>query len=226
MSGLVAGCTVPYLLAGEGPAPPGPRRPEHGPQSGARPGLRRSPDLAWAWGGRFAAQLATTMATVYLLYFLRDRIRLDDPARGVAVLSLLFTLGVIVASMAAGPLSDRAGRRKVFVSAASLLMATGLIIMAVVPVWTAALLAATALGAGYGVYFAIDQALVIEILPGESDRGRQLGVMNAAGSGAVALAPLIAAPIIPAGGYSTLYVLAACLAIAAAVFVRPIKSVA
>jgi MFS family permease len=78
------------------------------------------------------------------------------------------------------------------------------------------MLAAVALGAGYGVYFAIDQALVTEILPRENDRGRRLGAMNTAGSGAVAAAPLIAAPIIPAAGFSPLSVVAACLAIAAA----------
>ncbi|WP_396453003.1 hypothetical protein [Actinomadura sp.] len=75
----------------------------------------------------------------------------------------------------------------------------------------AAVLAAAALGAGYGVYFAIDQALVTEILPRENDRGRRLGAMNTAGSGAVAAAPLIAAPIIPAAGCSTLSVFAAWL---------------
>ncbi|KAB2339994.1 MFS transporter [Actinomadura rudentiformis] len=226
---LVPALTVPYALLAKDV--PGSLEPSADRQS-FRISLadlyvkpRQHPDFAWAWAGRFMAQLATSLATVYLLYFLRDKVRVADAAEGVAVLSLLFTSGLIVASLIAGRLSDRIGRRKVFVIVSSLLSATGLVTMALVPVWPAAMAAAAMLGAGYGVYFAIDQALVTELLPRARDRGKDLGVMNMAGSGAVALAPLIAANAVALGGYSALFILAASLAVAGGLFVWPVKAV-
>ncbi|MFD0535988.1 hypothetical protein ACFQY7_21815 [Actinomadura luteofluorescens] len=44
---------------------------------------------------------------------------MDDPAGGVALLSLLYTAGVVAASLIAGRRSDRTGRRKPFVIVAS-----------------------------------------------------------------------------------------------------------
>nr|WP_279507803.1 MFS transporter [Actinomadura sp. KC06] len=183
------------------------------------------PDFAWAWGGRFMAQFATSLATVYLLYFLRDEIRLDDPAQGVAVLSLMFTAGIIVVGLLVGRASDRAGRRKIFVIVAALLMAGGLTGMGLVSTWPVAVVAAAALGGGYGAYLAVDQALVTQILRSDSDRGKDLGVMNMAGSAAVAVAPLVAAGGVDLGGYTLLFLLAGAMAVLGGLLIQPIKSV-
>ena len=40
---------------------------------------RRHPDFAWAWITRFLVQLGNALGTLYLLYFLTDRVRLADP---------------------------------------------------------------------------------------------------------------------------------------------------
>ncbi|MFG2000318.1 MFS transporter, partial [Spirillospora sp. NPDC048911] len=237
VGGVVATLAVPYLVQKEDPAPARDRRREKG---GREQGRRRSvrglltdlyvsprhnPDFAWAWGGRFFSQLASSLATLYLLYFLRDEVRLADPDGGVVVLSLLYTVGVVAASVAAGRMSDRTGRRKVYVVVSSALMAGALICMALLPVWPAALLSAAVLGAGHGVYLAIDQALVTQILPRARDRAKDLGLINMAGSSAVALAPLLAAQSVLLGGYSLLFVLAAGLAFAGGLLIQPISSV-
>ncbi|GAA2624679.1 MFS transporter [Actinomadura fulvescens] len=183
------------------------------------------PDFAWAWTGRFAAQLATSLATIYLLYFLRDEIRMDDPVQGVAVLSLLFTAGIVVAGLLAGRLSDRLQRRKPFVITAALLMAVALSGMALISNWTVAVIAAAVLGAGYGAYLAVDQALVTQLLRNGGDRGKDLGTMNMAGSGAVVLAPVIAVGSVGHGGYTLLFMLAAGMAVLSGLLIQPIKSV-
>jgi MFS family permease len=182
-------------------------------------------DFAWAWAGRFAAQFATSLATLYLLYFLRDEIRMGDPATGVAVLSLLYTAGIVVVSLVVGRVSDRLERRKVFVILAGLLMAAALTGMALVPTWTAAAVAACVLGAGYGAYLAVDQALVTQLLRSNRDWGKDLGLMNMAGSSAVAVAPMIAADAVAHGGYSLLFLLAAGMAVLSGLLVQPIRSV-
>lgn len=240
MGALTITLALPYVLLQEhspgldgrldGPALPasGPRPPRRSPKAFAA-GLyvspRRHPDFAWTLSGRFLTQLSISLATLYLLYFLRDEVRVDDPAGGVALLSLLYTAGVVVASLLAGRRSDRTGRRKPFVIVASLLMAGALTCMALVPLWPAALASAAVLGAGHGVYLAIDQALVTEVLPRDRDRAKDLGLITAAGSGAVAAAPLVAAGTLLAGGFSALFTAGAGLAVAGGLAIRPVRSV-
>lgn len=219
---LVALLALPYALIGrDAPRPERSARDERW-----LPDLKAlGPDFAWAWTGRFAAQLATSLATVYLLYFLRDEIRIDDPAAGVAVLSLLFTAGIVVVGLLIGRISDRIGRRKVFVIIAAGLMAVALTGMALISTWTVAVVAATALGAGYGAYLAVDQALVTQLPRDNGDRGKDLGTMNMAGSGAVVLAPVVAIVCVGHGGYTFLFLLAAVMAVLSGLLIQPIRSV-
>jgi MFS family permease len=85
--------------------------------------------------------------------------------------------------------------------------------------------AALVLGAGYGIYLAIDQALVTQLLPRARDRAKDLGVMNMAGSCAVAITPPVAASATAAGGFSGLFAFAAALAVAGGLVMRPITSI-
>ncbi|RFS86092.1 MFS transporter [Actinomadura spongiicola] len=217
---LVVVLAVPYALIGRDvPVRTSPAR-------GWAPHLASlGPDFGWACAGRFAAQFATSLATVYLLYFLRDEIKVGDPAQGVAVLSLMFTAGIVVVGLLVGRASDRVGRRKAFVIFAAMLMAAGLTAMGLVSTWAVAVVAAAALGGGYGAYLAVDQALATQLLRGDDDRGKNLGLMNMAGSSAVAIAPVVAAGSVHIGGYAALFLLAAVVAVLGGLLVQPIKSV-
>ena len=79
---------------------------------------------------------------------------------------------------------------------------------------------------GYGVYLAVDQALITQVLPAAADRGRDLGVINVANSLPQVLGPVIAAPIVTTlGGYPVLYGATAAIALLSAVLVTRIRSV-
>lgn len=222
IAALVALLALPYALIGRDPpasahpTPVGRWLPD--PSALGR-------DFCWAWGGRFAAQFATSLATIYLLYFLRDQIKMGDPATGVAVLSLVYTAGIVVVSLLVGRISDRVERRKVFVILAAVLMAAALTGMALVPTWTMAVVAASVLGAGYGAYLAVDQALATQLLRSKGDRGKDLGTMNMSTSAAVAIAPVVAAESVAYGGYPMLFLLAAGMAVLGGFLVQPITSV-
>ena len=64
-------------------------------------------------------------------------------------------LGTILTAVIGGRLSDRSGRRKVFVIVASVVMGLSVLILAAVPDFTAACIGAFLLGTGYGVYLAV-----------------------------------------------------------------------
>jgi MFS family permease len=87
---------------------------------------RRHPDFAWAFLSRFLLVMAYAFLTTYQVYFLLQRLHRDEA--DIPDLVFLGTLAqssaVVVASLVGGRLSDRAGRRKVFVLAAAQAAAT------------------------------------------------------------------------------------------------------
>jgi MFS family permease len=187
---------------------------------------RRHPDFGWAWATRFLMNLGNAIAVVYLLYFLQDGVRYADPDSGVFVLTAVYAVALLSTVVAGGIWSDRAGRRRVFVCGAGLVMAAAALLLVFWPTWPGALVAAAVLGLGFGVYLSVDFALMTEVLPSDADRGRDLGVVNIANSLPQVLAPVVAAPIVThLGGYPVLYLLAAVAGGAGAVLVYRIRSV-
>jgi MFS family permease len=187
---------------------------------------RRHPDFAWAWGTRFLVQLGNALGTLYLLYFLKDGLHVADPDGGLLILILVYGMALIATTVIAGWRSDRTGRRKIFVIWSGIVMAVAALLLAFLPSWTMAIIAAAILGAGYGVYVAVDAALITQVLPRASDRAKDLGVINIANSAPQVLGPAIAAPIVVyLGGYPVLYVLTAVVTLLGSIFVVRIRSV-
>ena len=187
---------------------------------------RRYPDFAWAWITRFLVQLGNALGTLYLLYFLTDRVHYRDPGTGLLILILIYTGGLAATTVVAGRLSDRTGRRKVFVVWSGVVMAVAAVLLAAWPTWTGAMVAAVVLGAGYGVYGAVDAALITQVLPRATDRAKDLGVINIANSAPQVLGPALSAPIVVhLGGYPVLYSLTALVTLLGSVFVLRIRSV-
>jgi MFS family permease len=186
----------------------------------------RHPDYAWAFGGRLLVNLGNALGTTYLLYFLTDELRLADPEGGLLVLTLVYLVATVAATWGGGVLSDRTGRRRVFVAGAALLQALACAVLVVAPSWPSALVAGLLLGAGYGAYTSVDQALVTQVLPDARTVAGDLGVMNVAAVAPQALAPLLASLVIARlGGYDVLFGLAGVVTVLGAVSVARIRSV-
>jgi MFS family permease len=187
---------------------------------------RQHPDFAWAWGTRFLVQLGNAMGTLFLLYFLTDRVRVADPESGLLVLILVYTVGLTATAVVAGRMSDRSGRRKIYVIWCGIIMTIAALLLAVWETWPVAVAAAALLGAGYGVYLAVDAALITQVLPRAADRAKDLGVINIANSAPQALGPALSAPIVVyLGGYPVLYGLTALIILVGSVLVLRIRSV-
>lgn len=189
---------------------------------------RKHPDFAWAWIARFLVSLGSAMATLYLLFFLQDRVGLSgtEASQGQTLLIGLYALGTMLTAVVGGLLSDRSGRRKPYVIGATLIMAVAAVILSVTTTLPLAMLAAIILGLGYGAYLAVDQALITQVLPAAVDRARDLGVINIANSAPQVLGPVIAAPLVTTlGGYPVLYIVTAIITILGAVAIVPIRSV-
>jgi MFS family permease len=213
---------IPFALM----TPDAPLGPGQAPKATWRIGLREHPDFAWAWGTRFLVLLGNALGTLYLLYFLTDRVRLGDPETGLLIMILLYTVGMVATAVIGGRLSDRTGRRRIFVVWSGVVMAVAALLLAIWPTWPMAMVAAVLLGLGFGVYLAVDTALITQVLPTATDRAKDLGVINIASSAPQVLGPAISAPLVThLGGYPTLFAATAVVTLLGAVLVMQIKSV-
>ncbi len=189
---------------------------------------RQHPDFAWAFAGRFGLSLGFSMIGVYQLYALQDYIGLGAAAvRYVPLLAAVQLVGIVATTAIGGPLSDRLGRRKVFVVTASVVLGGSLFIPVLSPTLPAVFAMAGVAGLGYGCFQAVDTALVSEVLPSQTQYGKDLGVINIAATGPQAVAPAVAGLVFAAGGgtYPPVFVVAGLLALASAFLVLPIRSV-
>ncbi|MFI7054374.1 MFS transporter [Streptosporangium canum] len=233
MAALVLVLILPFgLLAREPHAEP---CPPFSPRDFARGfwvSPRRHPDFAWAWLSRMLITLTLAMGIGYLQYFLRDAVHYESlfpgstVEQGVVVLVAVFTLGSVAPTLLAGWLSDRSGRRRPAVFAGGLTMALAALVLTTATSWGSAIAAAALLGAGYGMFVAVDQAMVTQLLPADADRGKDLGIISLSNSASNTLGPVIAAPLVTsAGGYPLMYGVAAAFAVAGATLVWRIRSV-
>lgn len=186
------------------------------------------PDFFWAFTGRLLLYTGYFAVTGFQLFILADYIALGEEgaAAAIPVFGLLGLVGMIVAMVVGGPLSDKLGRRKVFVFASSVLVALALLVPLVMPTYTGWLIYTVVAGFGFGMFQAVDQALMSEVLPSKESFGKDLGVVNIAATLPQTLAPAVGGAIVLAfGGYAALFPVAIVLSILGAFAVWPIKAV-
>jgi MFS family permease len=190
---------------------------------------RKSPDFAWAFASRFMLVLAYAFLTTYQVYFLLDEIGSAeaDVPRQVFLGTLVQAAAVVAASLIGGTLSDRTGRRKVFVFAASAVYGVAMFVIAVATDFNGFVVGMAIGGLGFGMYMAVDLALVADVLPDKDKAAKDLGVLNIAGALPSSIAPGIAPAILAIGNgsYGLLYAVAGVCALLGAFAVLPVKGV-
>lgn len=186
---------------------------------------RRFPDFGWAFLGRFLIMCGFASYTTYQFYFLQDRFGFDVPtALGwQLVLMVLQAVALTAAALIGGWLSDRVGRRKIFVVVATILTGIGLSVFALAPQPEVLVIAAVLFGAGFGAYLAVDLALVTDVLPNrETEAAKNMGVFNIANALPPSLVPALAPLVLAIGAdgsanYAALFVLGGVLAVLGAI---------
>jgi MFS family permease len=190
---------------------------------------RASPDFAWAFASRFLFVLAYAFLVTYQAYYLLEKIgstKHDVPGQ-IFLGTLVQSVVVVLASPLGGRLSDWTGRRKLFVLGASAVYGVALFVIAVASSFNGFLVGMAIGGLGFGIYMAVDLALVADVLPDRDRAAQGLGVLNIAGALPSSIAPAIAPLILAIGGgsYGVLYAVAGVCALAGAVAILPVKGV-
>jgi MFS family permease len=190
---------------------------------------RTSPDFAWAFVSRFMFLMAYALLTTYEAYYLLQKIgsAVADVPQQIFLGTLVQSVVIVAASLIGGKLSDRAGRRKVFVFTASIAYGLAMFAIAIASNFNGFLIGMAISGLGFGVYAAVDLALVADVLPNPGQNAKDLGVFNIAGALPFSIAPACAPAILAVGGgsYGVLYAVAGVCAIVGAMAILRVKGV-
>jgi MFS family permease len=159
------------------------------------------------------------------LLILKNYLGVKDPFSVIPLLGILSLVGILIATVVSGPLSDKVGRRKPFVFGSSLLMAVALVFPMIAPSYTSWMIMTVISGFGFGMFQAVDTALMSQVLPSAKNFAKDLGVVNIAATLPQTFAPGVAGAIVLAFGYGALFPIAIVLSVLGAVSVWFIKSV-
>jgi MFS family permease len=193
-------------------------------------------DFAWTWFGRFFVILGFAVYTTYQPYFITDRlgVPINDLILQQLIALLIFAASLTVSAVLCGRASDRSGRRKPFVFGAGAVVAVALVMLALTDSLPAFYVAAVVMGVGIGAYFAVDLALITDVLPDkEHNAAKDMGIFNIANSLPQSVAPAMAPLLLGIGGggstapanYTALFIAGALLSLLGAGLIAPIRAV-
>ena len=190
---------------------------------------RKSPDFAWAFVSRFLFVLAYALLFTYQAYYLVEKI--GSAERGGAQADLPRHARPVRRGRRRVP--DRRSALRPDGSAEDLRLRgvrrlrLGDVRRSRSPADVNGFLVGMAIGGlGFGLYMAVDLALVVDVLPGTDDAAKNLGVLNIAAALPASVAPAIA-PVVLAlgGGYGLLYAVAGGCAVLGAFAILPVRRV-
>jgi MFS family permease len=180
--------------------------------------VRRYPDFSWNWLGRFLFNFGLTLATTFTTFFFASKLHrpVDEIGGLVATVGLIGIVATMGGAGFSGFLSDRLRRRRGFVFGAGVLFALGSLVMAFAPDLTVLLVGTFVANLGLGVFSAVDQALVLDVLPErDTEAGRYNAINQFSTTLPQALAPFAAPTVLALGvgdNYPVLYVVAGAFA--------------
>lgn len=154
-----------------------------------------SRDLAVAWVSRLTVQIAGNVLFAFLFFYMEQfatpSARAAVPAQ-VGALIFLANIVPLPLAVVLGRWSDRIGRRKPFLVAASALDAAGLVVMACAHDWTVAAVGFCLYSIGWLVFLTLQIGFVMQLLPNPQRRGRDLGLINLSNTVPVLIGPALA----------------------------------
>ncbi|MFB2554410.1 MFS transporter [Herbiconiux liangxiaofengii] len=195
---------------------------------------RRYPDFSWNWLGRFLFFFGLTLSTSFTAYLYAQRLDLPVTEIGATVATVggIGILGTIGGVFFGGFLSDKLRRRKVFVLGSGILFALGALVQVFSTDFAILIVGAVLCNISIGVFSAVDQALILDVLPErETEAGRFMNITAFSTQISQAVAPIAGAGLLALtaeGGesnYTMVYIAAALFTIAGGFIVLRVKSV-
>ena len=121
-------------------------------------------------------------------YYLQDVLRVPDPPRQTGDLLAILTISLVVLVLIGGWLTDKYGAKPILY-VATIVAASGILLMVFARDMRSVLIFGSLLGAGLGLFLTSNWALANALVP-QAEAGKYLGLTNLATAGAGALARL------------------------------------
>ncbi|KAL4240881.1 hypothetical protein ACF0H5_001664 [Mactra antiquata] len=143
-------------------------------------------DFRWVFITRFLMQQGVSTVTGFLEYWLHDMVYLPNcwtAATCVAIMLLPMLFAAACSSIIFGIISDKFHRRKPIVITAAAVMSISISTMIVVSgkyAFYIAIITAFCFGVGFGSFQSVDFALVMDVLPQEKDKAKDIAVWHQA----------------------------------------------
>lgn len=187
---------------------------------------KNSRDFYLALFGKLFFVVGTYMVTGYQLYILTDYMGASTAEAGdiIALVSMIgLVLGLVFAAIS-GPISDRVGRRKIFVLIAAGLLAVGSIFpLMIAQTWTMLVFGVFS-AIGGGIFNSVDQAINYDVLPDPETAAKDLGIINMANTGGQVFGPLAGSAAVGIiGSFGAVFVTSAIAMAVSASFIKLIN---
>jgi MFS family permease len=142
--------------------------------------ILRERSFVWLVWSRWFVLMGMTMLTNFALFYFVQSFGIEQEDTKVPMLSVLAAtvVGNVIAVVPAARISDRVGRKPV-IYAACAVGSAGLAIVALSPALPVTVLGGLILGAGFGMFLAVDWALLTDLVP-KASAGRYMGISNVA----------------------------------------------
>ena len=153
---------------------------------------RLHPDLGWFVVSRGAFMAAVIIFTTYGLFFLRDKVQVENPAQALGLAIIGIGGALVLTTYPSGWLSDRIGRKPVLVTGAAIALAATLTMMWVSSYFIAVVVASV-IGGAVGMILTSHWAMANDLgTPGRE--AQHMGIVNlgtlVGAAGAKAIGPL------------------------------------
>ena len=168
---------------------------------------------------RFLVLLGTYSLQSFGLYYLRDVVKVENPARTASSLIAIIAVMVMLSSYPSGALSSRWGRKRMSLLSCGV-TALAMVVLVFAPNTTTILVTGCLIGLGMGAYSSVNWAWATELVP-QGAAGKYLGLTNLATAGAAASSRLMGPLIdlvnrqVSNAGYRLVFVIAAVGAVVA-----------
>ncbi|MFD4862513.1 MFS transporter [Streptomyces atratus] len=186
---------------------------------------RQYPDFAWVFLARAALMLGYFLTMAFGYYALQEYVGMsaDAAISASGTLSAASAVASIVGATVTAPLADRSNRLKVFVLVSGIGVALSLMIPLLSRSYTDMMIFNIANGFAFGVYMAVDTAMVNRVLPHAEDAAKDLGIMNMASAFPQVLSASLGALVVTTMGYRGLFAVSAVIALIGACAVLPVR---
>lgn len=189
-------------------------------------------DFALAWFGRFFVWIANISLLNFKTYFLIDRLGYTTADVAAPLTTAMFIMAVCIAisSIFGGWLSDRTGRRKIYVVVASLLFAVTMVVVAQAETLQGFYVSIALSGIATGLYMGVDYALVAQVLPDNKDEAAKgMGFFNLTSTIPQTIAPVLGQQLLSIGSagsdnYAALFLGGAVFAVVGAILTQMIRT--